>query len=91
MTEVIPEVSKLSGDQKGYLKEIINLVEKEKDPEKLQFLLYNKAKEKGIKTKEAFAAIYTAFLGKDHGPKAAWFLLSYPKESVVKRLMEAAK
>ncbi len=51
----------------------------------------DKAKEMGIKTKDAFPAIYLAFIGKDHGPRAAWFLLQYPKEKVLARLKEASK
>ena len=51
--------------------------------------LYEKAKVSGIPVKDAFAAIYTAFLGKTHGPRAGWFLLQYPKDIVVARLKEA--
>jgi lysyl-tRNA synthetase class I len=45
----------------------------------------------GIDTKKAFMAIYRVLIDKDHGPKAAWFLLSLPKDKVVKRLKEASK
>jgi lysyl-tRNA synthetase class 1 len=37
-----------------------------------------------------FKAVYLAFLGKDHGPKAGWFLASLPRDFVLKRLAEAA-
>lgn len=37
-----------------------------------------------------FKAIYLAFLGKDYGPKAGWFLASLPKDFVEKRLAEAS-
>lgn len=40
------------------------------------------------KTKE-FKAVYLAFLGKDSGPKAGWFLSSLPREFVLARLKEA--
>jgi len=36
-----------------------------------------------------FKAVYLVFLGKDHGPKAGWFLSALPKEFVEKRLQEA--
>ena len=52
--------------------------------------LYNLAKESQLETKQAFAAIYTAFIGSTHGPRAAWFLLQYPKEQVIERLKEAS-
>ncbi len=39
---------------------------------------------------KAFKAVYLAFLGKDHGPKAGWFISVLDKEFVVKRLKEAS-
>lgn len=42
------------------------------------------------KSKE-FKAVYLAFLGKDSGPKAGWFLSSLPREFVLKRLAEASQ
>jgi lysyl-tRNA synthetase class 1 len=41
------------------------------------------------KTKE-FKAVYLAFLGKESGPKAGWFLSSLPREFVLARLAEAS-
>lgn len=41
------------------------------------------------KTKE-FKAIYLAFLGKESGPKAGWFLSSLPRDFVLERLAEAS-
>ena len=37
-----------------------------------------------------FKAIYLAFLGRESGPKAGWFLSSLPKEFVIERLKEAS-
>jgi lysyl-tRNA synthetase class 1 len=62
------------------------LFEHELNPEELQTAIYEKSKEKELKSTDAFKAIYTAFLGKDHGPKAAWLLQSLDKEFVKKRL-----
>lgn len=41
------------------------------------------------KTKE-FKAIYLAFLGKESGPKAGWFLSVLPRDFVLTRLQEAS-
>lgn len=41
------------------------------------------------KSKE-FKAIYLAFLGKESGPKAGWFLSVLPRDFVLKRLAEAS-
>lgn len=92
MTDILPkEASSLNDEQKKYLKAISELVLSEKDPDKLQLALYNNAKDLGIPIKEAFAAIYTVFLGKTHGPRAAWFLLQYPEEKIIDRIHDAVK
>lgn len=90
MTETVPDVQ-LTAEQKKYLTGVSDLVQRVKDPEKLQKDLYELAKVQKLETKKAFAAIYQAFLGKDHGPKAAWFLLQYPFEKVLHRVKEVTK
>lgn len=91
MSEKTPkEVVDLTHEQKKYLAEVVNLVESDSPAGQLQLALYNLAKELKIDVKLAFTAIYTAFIGKTHGPRAAWFLLQYPKEQVIARLKEAA-
>lgn len=91
MAEFLPESAKnLNDKQKDFLDKVAGLVEKTSNPDDLQVNLYNLASEVGISTKDAFSAIYLVFLGKEHGPRAAWFLLQYPKEKVVKRIEEAS-
>ena len=91
MSEGLPkEASKLDKEQKEFLSKVVGLLESGKDAETLQQDLYKVAKEGGD-VKKAFSAIYLATIEADHGPKAAWFLLSYPKEKVIERLKEASK
>lgn len=85
------EVEQLDGEQKNYLESIVQLIESDLSADQLQTALYESTKKLGIDTKRAFAAIYLAFIGKTHGPKAGWFLCQYPKETVVNRLKEASK
>jgi len=92
MSDEIPEEAKnLDKEQKEYLARVINLVEKIDDEAELQTAVYSLAKELKIDIKKAFAAIYFSFIGKDHGPRAGQFLLSYPKEKVIERLKEISK
>ncbi len=92
MTDKLPkEADTLTVKQKEYLVKVIGLLDRFTKPDELQLALYNLSKEMDIPTKDAFAAIYIIFLGKKHGPKAAWFLLQYPKEKVIARLQEATK
>lgn len=86
----MPDISALSEGQKEYLSFLIPLFDNEISAEDLQTAIYNGAKEKGISSNDAFRAIYTSFLGKDHGPKAAWLLDSLDKEFVKERLKEAS-
>jgi len=87
----IPQEVKLENSEKEFLGKVADLVESEKNPEKLQQAIYNLSKDLKLNTKKAFEVIYQVLIGKDHGPKAAWFLLSLPREKVIKRLKEASK
>ncbi len=89
--ELPDKVKELTEQQKQFLKKAIVLIEKNNDPEKLQLALYNTTKELKFDTKKSFSAIYIALTGKEFGPKAAWFLLQYPKEQIIKRLEEASE
>lgn len=92
MIEKLPEeASNLSEEQKSFLLGVIKLLDKKESPEKLQFALYDLTKEINLNAKKAFAALYISLIGKEFGPKAAWFLLQYPKEKVIERLNEAAQ
>jgi lysyl-tRNA synthetase class 1 len=87
----LPDMSKLTEQQKGYLTSLRSLFEKDLNAEELQTAIYEMSKESGIPSIDAFKAIYTAFLGKDHGPKAAWLLQSLDRDFVKSRLDEASK
>lgn len=90
MAESLPKsANDLSDKQKEFLGKVAGFVESASNADDLQVGLYNLAREMGIPTKDAFSAIYLAFLGKEHGPRAAWFLLQYQKEKVIRRLEEA--
>jgi len=88
-SETLPEKAReLTDEQKQYLKKAINLIEENDNPEKLQLVLYDLAKELKIDAKSAFAAIYTVLIGKAYGPKAGWLILSLDKKFVRQRFDE---
>ena len=92
MTDSMPPTAlKLTSAQKEYLKGIPKLLTEGKTAEELQKDLYELAKAQEISTVESFAAIYLVFLGKTHGPRAAWFLQQYPLDVVIQRLEEVEK
>lgn len=79
------EVESLSDEQKELLRKIAEEISKEWDAEDFQTRIYDLGKELGLNGKETFVAIYSSLIGKDHGPKAAWLILSLDKEFVKKR------
>lgn len=87
----LPDLSDLSSEQKNYLSSLAKLFEYPVSAEELQASIYNLSKEKGISSLDAFKAIYYAFLGKDHGPKAAWLLESLDPVFVRERLIQASQ
>ena len=92
MSRKLPKETKtLTSEQKEFLLNAAELVEDTESPENLQLALYDLSKKMNIGAKDAFASIYLSFIGKTHGPRAAWFLLQYPKEQVIERLKEASK
>ena len=86
----LPAAAKeLSDKQKELLQKVASEIDDAKDAEEFQTRIYEIGKELGLNGKETFAAIYKVLIGKDHGPKAAWLILSLEKEFVQKRFAEA--
>ncbi len=78
----------LSDEQKELLRKIASEIENVTDPEDFQTKIYEMGKELGLNGKQTFGAIYLSLIGKDHGPKAAWLILSLDKEFIKKRFTE---
>lgn len=88
----LPEVAKsLSSKQKNFLQKISKEIDKKWTADDFQKNLYEWLKELGLPSIDAFSAIYLSLIGKDHGPKAAWLILSLDKEFVKDRFNEASK
>jgi len=87
--ELPKEIKTLNKKQKEFLSKLAKLITSAKDAEKFQNNIYQTGKDLGLTSSETFKAIYTALLGKESGPKAAWLILSLDKDFVVKRLKEA--
>lgn len=86
--ELPEEAKNLSPEQKEFLKKLGEMLDENVTPEEFQIQLYDTAKAMGLPPKDAFAAIYVSLLGKNHGPKAAWLILSLDQEFVRKRFGE---
>lgn len=89
--DVPKEIQNLSKEQIEVLHQVSKELDKKWEAEDFQTKIYDIGKSLGLNGKDTFAAIYTSLLGKDHGPKAAWLILSLDKEFVIGRLKEASK
>ena len=88
--ELPKEVKNLSKEQKKLLSKISSEIFKDLHAEEFQTKIYELGKELGLNGKQTFSAIYNSLLGKDHGPKAAWLILSLDKDFVKKRFEEVS-
>ena len=90
--EVPEAASDLDEEQRRYLAEVAGRIPEEATGgDEVQDLLYNTAREMEIKPKRAFAAVYTALLGKKSGPKAGPFVAALPPEFVRERFASAGR
>jgi len=55
-----------------------------------QDLIYRSGQARGVSSRDAFAAVYSALLGRTNGPRAGWLLASLDVSFVVERLRAAA-
>jgi len=93
----LPEAARaLSPAQRDYLARVAAEVGAVTDPETMQERLYELAKAAGLVTAEgkvsrdAFAALYAALLGRSSGPRAAWLVTTLDPAFVRARFLEAA-
>ncbi len=92
LTEEVPEeIKKLTPEQIKYLAEIPKLFNTPLDADSLQVALYDLSKKLKISGKDAFSAIYTAFIGKTHGPRAGVLLTNFGKDKIVARIANIMK
>lgn len=90
-TKLPKEAKNLSIEQKKLLGKIVDELEKKWGAEDFQTRIYEIGKELGLNGSKTFEVIYLSLLGKNHGPKAAWLILSLDKKFVKKRFQEVSK
>ncbi len=92
VSKTLPEsAGSLSPEQKKLLLKISESLDEGLDAEGFQTRIYESGKELGLNGNKTFQAIYTSLIGKDHGPKAAWLILSLDRDFVRSRFEEASK
>jgi lysyl-tRNA synthetase class 1 len=91
--EVPPDVTSLDDDQRRFL---VRLGERAREAspsggEAWQTAIFDIAREVGLPAGKAFAALYSAFLGRPNGPRAGWLLASLDPAFVVERSHAAGR
>lgn len=83
-----PGAENLSKEEVSFVKQIFESVMKEKwTAENLQQHIFETAKAT-VTPKKGFRGLYQVLIGKDHGPKAAWLLLSVGNDLLKTRLQQ---
>lgn len=81
------EEIKLTDDEKNALKELIEVIEKEEDGEKIQTRIFEVARKNGIKPKNFFKLLYRIILKDEKGPRLGPYIIEAGKEEIVKKLL----
>lgn len=91
VTASLPAAARaLTPPQRELLRRLAPLLADSLGPEDLQTKIYELRKELGLKSRDAFAAVYLAFIGKPDGPHAGRLLASLGRDFARRRLEEAA-
>ncbi|MSR76008.1 MAG: lysine--tRNA ligase [Candidatus Ryanbacteria bacterium] len=91
--DAIPDgVKDFSDTQKKALRSVLTFVEQNKSLIGADFhaKLHEIKEQIGIAPKELFSALYIAFLGRDSGPQAGWFLSTIDRDFLIARLKEVS-
>lgn len=91
-SELPPEVADLSEVQALFLADLAAGAgtEHPASGDAWQDLIYRTGQARGVSSRDAFAAVYSAFLGRANGPRAGWLLASLDEPFVIERLESAA-
>jgi len=84
----IVEKCEIPGDVKPAIEELISLIEREKDGEKIQKCIFLIAKRHGLQPPEFFKIIYKILLNSEAGPRLGPYILEVGKGEVIGKLRE---
>ncbi len=91
LSGTLPAAAKeLTAEQRELLRRVGATLADGHSAEDLQAAVYTVGRELGLSSKDAFAAVYLALIGKPHGPRAGWLLASLDRDFARRRLEEAA-
>jgi lysyl-tRNA synthetase class 1 len=80
------EEFEIPGDAKPAIQELIQLIEREKDGEKIQKDVFLIAKKHGLQPPEFFRIVYHILLNQDRGPRLGPYIIERGKAEVIEKL-----
>ncbi|MFN3655265.1 MAG: lysine--tRNA ligase [Candidatus Nitrosotenuis sp.] len=81
-----PTKIEINDSTKNALKQLVNILEAEKEPEDLQNTIYNISKENNVPPKEFFMVLYQIILSANRGPKIGPFILDIGRKKVAQTI-----
>ncbi len=79
----------LSDEEKKAVSALINVLETETDPDKIQNAIFNAAKSNEVQPRAFFKTLYAILLGAPQGPRLGPYMLAMGKQNVVAALKRA--
>ena len=76
----------LKPEEKNAIKELIETLKTEEEPEKIQNAIFNTAKKHGIPPPELFKTLYTILMGAPQGPRLGPYITAMGKQNVINAL-----
>lgn len=76
-------------ENKQMIEDLIGLIERENDADKLQAEIFEVAKKNGEKPMALFRTVYKILIGSSQGPRLGPYILERGKEEVIRKLREA--
>lgn len=79
----------LNEQQKAAVEALIQVLQTEDEPDKIQNGIFNSAKNNGLQPRDFFKVLYTILIGAPQGPKLGPYVLAMGKQNVITALQRA--
>jgi len=77
---------RLSDEEKKAILALVDVLENEADPDKIQNAIFNAAKSNGVQPRAFFRTLYAVLLGAPQGPRLGPYMLAMGKQNVIAAL-----
>ncbi len=89
--EIRETVIELKSEERRAIEELIEALKVERDPERIQSLIFNIARRNGVKPRRFFRVLYLILLGMPSGPRMGPYIVAMGRENVIEALKRSLK